>query len=123
MNLVAREFRLRQLTSDQHGAPAGINFLRMPIGLIERKDKNLLQHFDHVVIGVVVVIEQYDAIERSDFRAIDDFRFGRDRGFCHTSVQQKKVSRSLLRTSMPLTASWNLRANAALPSPGRALLS
>jgi len=64
MDLIPRKFRFWQFAGDEDSSSARIHLFGVPIGLIERKDEDLLKHLDHVVVGVVVIVEQHDAIER-----------------------------------------------------------
>jgi len=64
VNLVARKFCFRQFAGDQRGPAERIHFLRMPQSLFERKNENLLQHLDHIVIRVVIVVEKNHLIKR-----------------------------------------------------------
>src|ERR1039457_4415944 len=56
--LVAGEFGLAQLAGDEHGASGAIHFLGVAVGLVEGEDEDFLEHFDDVIIGMIVVIEE-----------------------------------------------------------------
>ena len=64
MNLIARVFRLRQLAGDQNRAAAPVHFLGVPVGLIQGEDENPLEHLDYVVVGMIVVVQEHDPVER-----------------------------------------------------------
>jgi hypothetical protein len=65
MDLIAGKLGFRQLAGNQDCASGGIHLFRMMKGLFEGENKDLLQHLDHIVVAVIVVIEQHDAIERT----------------------------------------------------------
>ena len=65
MNLIAREFGVRQFTNDQNRAAAAVHLFGVPIGLIQGEDENPLEHLDYVVVGVIVVVQQHDPVERN----------------------------------------------------------
>jgi len=64
MNLVACEFGLRTLAGDHDGAALGVDLDSVLVGGFERQEEQRPQHFDHVIIRVIVVVEQDDVIER-----------------------------------------------------------
>ena len=66
MDLIAGEFRLRELTGNHNRSALGIYLDRMLIGGFERQEKQGTQHFNYVVIGMFVVIEQDDVVERKE---------------------------------------------------------
>ena len=47
----------------------------MLIGGFERQKEQRAQHFDDVIVGVIVVVEQDDVIERLKTLGVDEFRF------------------------------------------------
>ena len=55
----------------------------MVIGLIESEDEDLLQHLDHIVVSVVVIVQQDDAVQRNQFLPFQDFRIGRGGRLSH----------------------------------------
>src|SRR5271157_58534 len=83
VNLVAREFRVRQFADDQNRAAATVHFFGVPVGLIQGEDEDPLEHLDHVVVGVIVVVQEHDPVERNHLVPFYDFRFGRDRRLRH----------------------------------------
>ena len=50
----------------------------MMVGLIQGEDENPLEHLDYVVVGVIVVVQQHDPVERNQLVPFYDIRFGRD---------------------------------------------
>ena len=78
MNLIAREFRVRQFTYDQDRTAAAIHLFGVMVGLIQGEDENPLEHLDYVVVGVIVVVQQHDPVERNQLVPFYDIRFGRD---------------------------------------------
>src|SRR5665213_810553 len=65
MDLIAPEFRLRQFTRDQHRAAVRIYLLSVAQRLFTGENKDLLQHLDDVIVGMIVVIQKDHAIERT----------------------------------------------------------
>src|ERR1035438_9840392 len=63
-HLITGELSLGQLAGDQYGPAHRVNFLRVTEGLFRGKNEDLLQHFNHVIVGVIVVVEQHHPIER-----------------------------------------------------------
>ncbi len=57
MDLALAELGFRQLARDQHRAPAPVHFFGVTVSLVEREDENMLEHFDDVVVGMIVVVE------------------------------------------------------------------
>ena len=57
MDLIAREFGVRTLTSDYDGAASGVHLDGVLISGFEGQEEERSQHFNHVVVGVVVIIE------------------------------------------------------------------
>ena len=88
MNLIAREFRLRQFAGDQNCAAAPVHLFGMPVGLIQGEDENPLEHLDYVVVGVIVVVQEHDPVERNQLIPFYHFRFGRDRRLSHARRPQ-----------------------------------
>jgi hypothetical protein len=64
VDLVSGVFRFGKFADDEGRAADGIDFLCVAEGLFEAEKEDLLQHFDHVVVAVIVIVEQDDAIER-----------------------------------------------------------
>ena len=63
VDLVAGEFGLRELAGDDDGASTGIHLDGMLIRGFEREAEQRPQHFYHVIVGMLVVIEQDDVVE------------------------------------------------------------
>ena len=89
-SLVARKFGVRLFTSDQHRTPACIDLLRMPVGFLEREDENLLQHLDHIIVSVIVIIQQHNTVKRCMLPSLDNRRSRRrcrrGESLCHEFV-------------------------------------
>ena len=64
MDLIARKFGVRTLTGDHDGAACGIHLDGVLIGGFERQKEQRPQHFDHVIVGVIVVVKQDDVEQR-----------------------------------------------------------
>ena len=59
MNLIASELGLFALAGHDDGAAGGIDFDRVLERGFGRDAKNRGQHFDHVIVGVVVVVQKH----------------------------------------------------------------
>jgi hypothetical protein len=57
MYLIARKFGFTKLARYQSRSTARVYLFGMPVGLIERENEDFLQHFDYIVVGVVIVVE------------------------------------------------------------------
>ena len=88
MNLIAREFRVRQFTNNQNRAAAPVHLLGVMVGLIQGEDEDPLEHLDYVVVGVIVVVQEHDPVERNQLIPFYHFRFGRDRRLSHARRPQ-----------------------------------
>ncbi len=64
MNLVPRILGFGQFAGDQGSAACRIHLLGVPKRLLRREDENLLEHFDYVVVGMIVVIEEDNLVKR-----------------------------------------------------------
>lgn len=60
MNLIASKFRFGTFTRDHNCLARCVDFDGVPESNCYRQDKQLLKHFNHVVIRVLIVVEQYD---------------------------------------------------------------
>src|SRR5579875_4118475 len=65
MDLVAGELRLRFLTCDHNGASGSVHLDCMLQGNVGGKHKEFLKHFDYIIVGVLVVIQQHNVIQMS----------------------------------------------------------
>src|ERR1039458_2744220 len=83
VDLVAGEFGLAKLAGDERGASGAVLLLGVAVGLVEGEDEDFLQHFDDVIIGVIVVIEEDDAVQRDQAIALEDFSFRGQRRVRH----------------------------------------
>src|SRR5579872_2916952 len=63
MNLIAAEFGLVELAGHDDGAAGGVNLHGVLEGVGFREGEKLLEHLDHVLVGVLVVVEQHDVVE------------------------------------------------------------
>jgi hypothetical protein len=66
MDLIAPVFGLRTFARDDDRAPRGIHLHRVLIGAFERQEEQRTQHLHHVIVGVLVVVEQDDVVERRE---------------------------------------------------------
>ncbi len=73
MDLDLSELGLLQFTRDNDRAAGGVNFDSPLKGGLRRKDEELAEHLHHVIVSVVVIIEQNDMEERSEFLALSGF--------------------------------------------------
>src|SRR5579863_2548751 len=64
VDLIPGKFGLRKFTGDENRAAHGIHLLCVMQSLLGGEDEDLLQHFDHVVVGVIVVVDQDYVVER-----------------------------------------------------------
>src|SRR5947209_2337669 len=55
MHLIAAKFRLRKFAHDQHCPAEGVDFLCVPERLFIGKYEDFLEHFDHVIVRMIVV--------------------------------------------------------------------
>ena len=76
MNEVTFVFCLFQFTGQQDRRSFGVDLhcVRKRLGF--RESENLFQHFDDVVVGVVVVVQQDDVIQRLKLIGSFVFYFG-----------------------------------------------
>jgi hypothetical protein len=58
--LIAREFGLRPFASNHNCPSCGVHFDRVLKGCVQRKEEELLQHFYNVIVGMLIVVQQYD---------------------------------------------------------------
>ena len=61
MDLVAREFGLRKFAGDQHRPAAPVHLFGVPVRLVQAENEDPLEHLNHIVVGVIVVVQQHDA--------------------------------------------------------------
>ena len=85
MDLVAGKFGLRKLTGDYDGTALSVHFDRMLIGGFERQKEQRSQHFHHVIVSVLVVIQQYDVVEGREAFTFESSSFRSSRGDCQLS--------------------------------------
>jgi hypothetical protein len=80
MDLDLSELGLLQFTSDDDGATGGVYFH----GLLERgfrgEHEELAEHLDYVVVGMLVVVQKNDVIQRSKFFALSGLQLRNNRG-------------------------------------------
>ncbi len=86
MHLVARVLGLAELALDQHRAPATVHFFGMTVGQVEGEDEDLLQHLDHVIVGVIVVIQKDYLIQRDQLIPLQNRRIGSGGRLRHARV-------------------------------------
>src|SRR5579864_7382191 len=85
MDLIARVFGLRTLTCDDNRAPRSIYLHSVLIGGFERQEEQRTQHLDDVIVGVLVVIEEDNIVERREAFAFESSGFRSSRGDCQLS--------------------------------------
>jgi hypothetical protein len=83
VDLVSGVFGLAQFAGDEHGTAGAIDLFGVAVGLVESEDEDLLQHFDHVIVRVIIVIQKNDAVERDQLLPLHGFNFGRERRVRH----------------------------------------
>jgi len=114
MDLVARVFSLRALTRDHNCAPRRIHLDGMLIGGFDRQEEQRAQHLHHVIVGVLVVIEQDDVVERREAFAFESSGFRSRRGDCQPS--NGRMNRKGGATdSTGLHPSWEVVPGSELP--------
>lgn len=93
VDLVAREFRLSQFTGNKNRAPAPVHLFGVPVGLLQGENKDFLEHFDNVVVSVIVIVQQNYPIKGDQLFPFQDFRFRSDRGLRHSLPPVSAISR------------------------------
>ena len=83
MNLVAAELGLGAFAGDDDGAACGIYFDGVAEGGLDREAEDLDEHLDHVVVGVLVIVEQHDVEKRGELFALLGAGFGQGGGSGH----------------------------------------
>jgi hypothetical protein len=114
MDLVARVFSLRALTGDHNGAPRGIHLDRVLIGGFNRQEEQRTKHLHHVIVGVQVVIEQDDMVERGEAFAFGSSAFRSSRGDCQLS-NGRMNEKGGATDSTGLHPSWEVVPGSELP--------
>src|ERR1700733_1551332 len=76
VNLVARKLGLGQLAGDDDGPSGCIHFDGVLEGDILGHQEELLQHFDYVVVGMLIVVEENDVIQGRMFLELLPFLGG-----------------------------------------------
>jgi len=64
VDLIPGEFGLGKFAGDEDGSPHGIDLLGVTQSLFGGEDEDLLQHLDHVIVGMIVVVDQDYVVER-----------------------------------------------------------
>ena len=64
MNLLTAPFRGIAIAREDNRAVAGIHFHRVIEGLRRRHKKCRAERLDHILIGVIVVVQRYDVVKR-----------------------------------------------------------
>ena len=93
MDLIAGELGFPQFASDQHGAPAPVHFFSVPVSLLQSENKDLLEHFNDVVVGVVIVVQKNHPIKGDQLFPFQDFRFRSDGRLRHSLPPVSAISR------------------------------
>ena len=114
MDLVARVFGLRALTRYNDRAPGGIHLHSVLIGGFERQKEQRSQHFHHVIVGVLIVIEQDNVVEGREAFAFKSSGFRSSGGDCQLS--NGRMNRKGGATdSTGLHPSWEVVPGSELP--------
>jgi len=114
MDLIARIFGLRALTRDDNRAPGGIHFHSVLIGGFDRQEEQRTQHFHHVIVGVLVVIEQDDVVEGREAFAFESSGFWTSGGDCQLS-NGRMNEKGGATDSTGLHPSWEVVPGSELP--------
>ena len=114
MDLVARVFGLRALARDDNRAPGGIHLHSVLIGGFERQEEQRSQHLDDVIVGVLVVIEQYDVVEGREAFAFRGSGFRSSGGDCQLS-NGRMNQKGGATDSTGLHPSWEVVPGSELP--------
>jgi hypothetical protein len=114
MDLVARVFGLRELTRDDDRAPRRIYLHGVLISGFEGQEKERAQHFDHVIVGVLVVIEQDDVVEGREAFAFESSGFRSSGGDCQLS-NGRMNEKGGATDSTGLHPSWEVVPGSELP--------
>jgi hypothetical protein len=114
VDLIPRVFGLRALTRDDNRAPSGIHLHSMLICGFDREEEQRTQHFHDVIVGVLVVIEQDDMVERREAFAFGGSGFrssGGDWQLSNGRMNQKGGATD----STGLHPSWEVVPGSELP--------
>ncbi len=114
MNLIARVFGLRALTRDDNRAPGGIHLHGVLIGGFERQEEQRSQHFHHVIVGVLVVIEQDDVVKGCEAFAFESSGFRNSGGDSQPS-NGRMNKKGGATDSTGLHPSWEVVPGSELP--------
>lgn len=104
MDLIAGVFGLAEFAGDEDGAAGAVYFFGVPVGLVEGENEDLLQHFDDVIVGVIVVIEEDDPVQRDELFPFEDFGFWRQRRVRHDNGREPQ--RSVCAIARRATTTW-----------------
>jgi len=91
VDLVPGEFGLWKLTSNDNRAAGGVNFPGVQESFGLRKQEQAAKHFDHVVVGVFIIVEQDDMIERDKTLPFLDLGFGCSSWPGHQPNQRSRI--------------------------------
>lgn len=64
MNLIAAEFGLRLFASHHDSSSGGVDLNRVPVCDFGRHHEEVAEHLDHVLITMIVIVQQDDVEER-----------------------------------------------------------
>jgi len=70
VDLIARELGLRTFTRDHDRTALSIHLYGMLVSGFDRQKEQRPQHLHHVIVGVLVVIEEDDVVERGEAVAL-----------------------------------------------------
>ena len=114
MDLVARVFGLRALTRNDNRAPRRIHLHSVLVGGFKRQKEQRAQHLDHVIVGVLVVIEQDDVVEGREAFAFESSGFRSSSGDCQLS-NGRMNEKGGATDSTGLHPSWEVVPGSELP--------
>jgi hypothetical protein len=114
MNLIACVFGLRALTRDDDRAAGGIHLNSVLIGGFDRQEEQRAQHFHHVIVGVLVIIQQDDVVKGCEAFAFESSGFRSRGGDCQPS-NGRMNQKGGATDSTGLHPSWEVVPGSELP--------
>jgi len=114
MDLVPPVFGLWALTCHDDRAPRGIHLHRVLIRGFYRQEEQRAQHFHYIIVGVLVVIEQDDVVERREAFGFESSGFRSSRGDWQLS-NGRMNQKGGATDSTGLHPSWEVVPGSELP--------
>ena len=65
MNLIPSKFRFRQFACNHNSSTGGIDLDSVLKGEALWEEEEFLQHFHHIIVGVLIIVQKNYVIERS----------------------------------------------------------